>query len=944
MQTFFRGHDDDVTCLALERAPGAVRRAASGQMGRETKAGMAENGACALVWSVSSKKLLFSCGQGFFERQVQAVEFSPNRRYLIAVGGDNNQTLGVFDLKAAAHERQSGGDDAEVRAPLLCHASMDKLPGALPTVFGLAWRHVEGDSVQFVSLSEGKSLKWWGAEKNETGKELALTQRKKGGGLRDFHEITSMCWSDNDCKHLITGCDLQCSVAIWLGEGGEKPLKVLHMDIMWAGVWSVVMDKNDLICGCGDATVRRLSFVADETWKIESVKDMKLSDTVVDPSGLPVKPHGDEMLWNRVRHVDIAGEGNILCGKEGGTLFHIVGGEKVVPIAGGHAGLVNKVCEFPKAGNEISYATAGNDGLVILWAEENVLPLARIRVGEEAIGVTFSPDGNLMAVGCDRGYVKIFGLGEGKAGVGKMGVGKAGVGKAGGSPVKKATLLSPQFGVERGASPGPGAAGRVDPVTGEVKKGPLKKATQRQMKKTGASSPHKAVPAATSPTKARQKSPSKGVAALGKRGALVPTLLKEHRTCEEAVDCVKFSPSGKWLAAGSHDNFIDVFSMLKREFPVVRRLRGHSSYITGIDWSRDGQCMQSSDGAGELLFWNSENGKQITSNAQAGELMMDGGRSTMDLHDWKCWKDWTIVMGFCVMGVWPDFSDGTDVNGLCVAHGGRFCATSDDFGGVKLFNFPCLVEDAPFHRYGGHSSHVSDVRFVGAERVVSTGSNDRSCFVWKYSDGGDGAKRRGEDEEEEGEGDVGSLIPESQKGLMENFSAMEKKEQEEVERKRLLDPFSYLREKGRAGGGRISEELKGEMAVLSHFMGEMMGGSSGVGGRASGGFDDMLRRSVEMERVLKGGGGGGKEVNGRTGGKEEREESERKMKEERMYSADTCVAEVFSVSDDQLRSCGLFDAEDMARKEKKKVVKEKMKLLEEKRKAAPGAAKSISRK
>ena len=52
------------------------------------------------------------------------------------------------------------------------------------------------------------------------------------------------------------------------------------------------------------------------------------------------------------------------------------------------------------------------------------------------------------------------------------------------------------------------------------------------------------------------------------------------------------------------------------------------------------------------------------------------------------------------MGIWPDFSDGTDINGLTVhPDGGRFVVTADDFGGVKVFNFPCLVEDSPFVRY-----------------------------------------------------------------------------------------------------------------------------------------------------------------------------------------------------------------------------------------------------
>ena len=119
------------------------------------------------------------CGRGFFERQVQAVSFGGEKpsgggaRFLLAVGGDNNQTLGVFDLGAAAAERRGSeaGDGALVDAPLLCQAGMDKLPGALPTVFGLAWRSAGGE-VAFASLSQGKSLKWWEADKAEATGEV----------------------------------------------------------------------------------------------------------------------------------------------------------------------------------------------------------------------------------------------------------------------------------------------------------------------------------------------------------------------------------------------------------------------------------------------------------------------------------------------------------------------------------------------------------------------------------------------------------------------------------------------------------------------------------------------------------------------------------------------------------------------------------------------------
>lgn len=79
-------------------------------------------------------------------------------------------------------------------------------------------------------------------------------------------------------------------------------------------------------------------------------------------------------------------------------------------------------------------------------------------------------------------------------------------------------------------------------------------------------------------------------------------------------------------------------------------------------------------------------------------------------------SSWSVILGFPVMGIWPDFSDGTDVNSITTNSTQKYVATADDFGGVKLFNFPCVVEDAPFIRKKGHSSHVSGVEFLRGDK------------------------------------------------------------------------------------------------------------------------------------------------------------------------------------------------------------------------------------
>ena len=55
------------------------------------------------------------------------------------------------------------------------------------------------------------------------------------------------------------------------------------------------------------------------------------------------------------------------------------------------------------------------------------------------------------------------------------------------------------------------------------------------------------------------------------------------------------------------------------------------------------------------------------------------------------WNSWTCVLGHTMTGVWPPKCDVTDVNAAHVSRDKQLVATADDFGMVKLFNYPAMV-------------------------------------------------------------------------------------------------------------------------------------------------------------------------------------------------------------------------------------------------------------
>ncbi len=66
-----------------------------------------------------------------------------------------------------------------------------------------------------------------------------------------------------------------------------------------------------------------------------------------------------------------------------------------------------------------------------------------------------------------------------------------------------------------------------------------------------------------------------------------------------SVDAIKYSPCGRYLAAGSHDREIDIFDC-DQGYSRRCRCSGHSSSVEHFDWARDGSALQSNDQAYEV--------------------------------------------------------------------------------------------------------------------------------------------------------------------------------------------------------------------------------------------------------------------------------------------------------------------------------------------------------
>ncbi|RXM93090.1 Metastasis-associated protein MTA2 [Acipenser ruthenus] len=145
------------------------------------------------------------------------------------------------------------------------------------------------------------------------------------------------------------------------------------------------------------------------------------------------------------------------------------------------------------------------------------------------------------------------------------------------------------------------------------------------------------------------------------------------------------------------------------------RYDGHGSHVTNVRFTHNDSHLISMGG-------------KDTRDVKGGCKLL---RNRFDSKD-REWASYTCVLGFHVIGVWLEGSDGTDINALCRSHNERVVAVADDFCKVHLFQYPCPKPKAPSHRYDGHGSHVTNVRFTHNDsHLISMGGKDTSILQWR---------------------------------------------------------------------------------------------------------------------------------------------------------------------------------------------------------------------
>lgn len=217
-----------------------------------------------------------------------------------------------------------------------------------------------------------------------------------------------------------------------------------------------------------------------------------------------------------------------------------------------------------------------------------------------------------------------------------------------------------------------------------------------------------------------------GEPSLSKCGAYVVineedmVLIHEARDSITPICLVKYSPEGETLAVAAADGAVYLYAVLD-EFELIGRCIRHTTPVTHLDFSTDGEWIRTNSLAKEVCFFNSDDAS-LQSNLPAMRDVL--------------WSSWTCIYNWHVRATHRTGYIGESVTTMSSPSSlPKYIACGTNYGYIKLYSYPCVADDAESHRYPAHAGEIACVRFSFDEkRMITVGLHDRCAVQWKTSE------------------------------------------------------------------------------------------------------------------------------------------------------------------------------------------------------------------
>lgn len=209
-----------------------------------------------------------------------------------------------------------------------------------------------------------------------------------------------------------------------------------------------------------------------------------------------------------------------------------------------------------------------------------------------------------------------------------------------------------------------------------------------------------------------------------------------------SISQIKYCPNGKYLAVGAKDSCIHIYDIKNgyKKFHVCEG--GHSSAVTQLTWSVEGDILQSNSSDGELLYWSISPMKGNTKQITDAFLIRDAQ-----------WIKWTSIFGWPTPGIWSEENSLVDIGAVCTTGPKATPSTSShnehmalnqlsDLSredliavacktAIRLFKWPAL-RGAKTKTFSAHSSVILSLCFSYNDNyLISAGGDDGAFLQWK---------------------------------------------------------------------------------------------------------------------------------------------------------------------------------------------------------------------
>mmetsp|Transcript_49849 Transcript_49849/g.61212 ORF Transcript_49849/g.61212 Transcript_49849/m.61212 type:complete len:293 (-) Transcript_49849:425-1303(-) len=203
---------------------------------------------------------------------------------------------------------------------------------------------------------------------------------------------------------------------------------------------------------------------------------------------------------------------------------------------------------------------------------------------------------------------------------------------------------------------------------------------------------------------------------------------KNKNAEEENVSYIRFSSNSKYVAVAHMDSNVYIYTVKYDDDDATKitlepwKPTNCGAAPTHVVWSEDGKLIKTLGRDYEIGFFKLNFKKKSTKR-----------EVTVPDPDIVKWADDPLVAGWDVQGLYQPGFDGTDLNDATLTSDGKFIISGDDYGTIRLHNYPAINPSA-FKAYTGHAEFVVGVELLRSDKqLISCGGADMAILQWELS-------------------------------------------------------------------------------------------------------------------------------------------------------------------------------------------------------------------